>query len=166
MEIDDDGNEIASTEAGPEAKSLPVKKRPARFSQSKKAGGRPRMVTDVNSEEMQNVFKSLKKVSSNPNPFSIAELICNVVTADLHNKIPGEVVTRTQKSIETLNGISEDMIYAGGNVGIDNDMPMGLEADSNIDNNVLQLESKNIIDKIKNKLPEEEILLESNSLGN
>ena len=159
--LDDDGNaiqEIVKRKPGrpplkPEDKvghNQSVKRGP-RFSQHKK-GGRPRVSTDVNSEELGNVFKSLKKVSTNPNPFSIAELICNVVTADLKNLIPGDVVTRTQKSIEILNDISEDMIYTGGGVGVGDDLPEGLD-----DINVKQIESKDVTDKIINQLPEKEI---------
>lgn len=153
MEIDDNGNEIIKRGPG---------RPPGKQSKTKRVdvtgkSGPVRKKTDINSVEMANVFKSLKKVSTNPNPFSIAELICNVVTADLKNQIPGDVVARTQKSIEILNDISEDMIYTGGGVGIDDNLPGSL--DSLDSTEVKQIESKDVADKIRDGLPEEEINL-------
>ncbi len=104
---------------------------------------------------MKNIFASLKKAGNNPTPYSIAELICNVVIADIRNLIPGDVVTRTQKSIELLNDISEDMIYSGGSIDAGDDLPDALD-----DNKPKQITSAtSITSTIKSELPEEEITL-------
>ena len=148
--LDDDGNEIEKRKPG----------RPPGPQNNKKVNlkgksGPVRLKTDINHEDVKEVFSNLKKVGSNPNPFSIAKLICSVVTADIKNLMPGDVVTRTQKSIEILNDISEDMIYTSGGAGVDDDLPAGLD-----EPDIKQIESKDVTDKIINSLPEEEIQLE------
>lgn len=118
--------------------------------------GATRKKSDINHPAVQKVFKSLKKVGSNPDSQSIAELICNVVDTDIRGLIPGETITRTQKSIDTLQKINEDMVYGGGGEGYDdNTLPKGLDVEE-----VKQAEAKDVtdaVDTIKKALPSPEV---------
>lgn len=120
----------------------------------RKNSGATRRKSDIEHPAVQKVFKSLKKVGSNPDSNNIAELICNVVDTDIRNLIPGDVILRTQNSITTLQKINEDMVYSGGGVGYnDDDLPTGLDTKE-----IKQIEAKDVTDDIKKTLPTPEII--------
>ncbi len=134
------------------------KKKPGRppMGGIRKNSGTTRKKTDIEHPAVQKVFKSLKKVASNPDSQSIAELICNVMDTDIRGLIPGETIIRTQNSINTLQKINEDMVYSGGGIGLDDNLPSGLDIEE-----AKQIESKNVAsmtDSIKKALPIPEIV--------
>ncbi len=119
-----------------------------------KSGGPTRKKADINHPAVQKVFISLKKVGNNPDSNNIAELICNVVDTDIRNLIPGDVILRTQNSINTLQKINEDMVYGNGEMNFGDDkIPSELDT-----KDIKQIESKDITDDIRKELPAPEIV--------
>lgn len=129
------------------------KRKPGRPSLKVKSGP-TRKKADINHPAVQKVFRSLKKVGNSPDSNNIAELICNVVDTDIRNLIPGDVILRTQNSINTLQKINEDMVYSGGGMEFDDeDLPTGLDTKE-----IKQIEVKDVTDNIKKILPAPEIV--------
>lgn len=124
---------------------------------ARKNSGTTRRKSDIEHPAVQKVFRSLKKVGNNPDSNNIAELICNVVDTDIRNLIPGDVILRTQNSINTLQKINEDMVYSGGGMGFDDEkLPIGLDGEE-----IKQIEAKDVTeatDNIKKALPSPEIV--------
>ncbi len=145
-------NNIPTTPLTPAQKKALTRKK----ANVKDKSGPTRKKTDVNHPAMLEVFSSLSKVAKNLDSQNIAGLICKVVTADMKNLIPGDIVIRTQKSIDTLQKINEDMVYGNGGMFLNDNVPDALNVEGedlaqldNVDNN-----ASNPIDKIKAVLPE------------
>lgn len=129
------------------------KRKPGRPSTKVKSGP-TRKKTDINHPAVQKVFRSLKKVGNSPDSNNIAELICNVVDTDIRNLIPGDVILRTQNSINTLQKINEDMVYSDGGMNFGDDgLPSGLDTKE-----IKQIEIKDVTDDIKKILPAPKIV--------
>lgn len=126
--------------------------RPPKIGGARANSGATRKRSDINHPAVQKVFRSLKKVGSNPDSQSISELICNVMDTDIRGLIPGETIVRTQKSIDTLQKINEDMVYGGGGIGLDDDLPTGLDV---VEPKLINV--KDVTDAIKKELPAPEI---------
>ncbi len=76
---------------------------------------RPRKHTALHTAEVKRVLRDLNRLSSDPGPGSLIELICSIMAADMKNQIPADLVSRAYKFIslvykkfdtETLAGIA------------------------------------------------------------
>ena len=99
-------------------------------------GGRPRKTTAINSDEVQQVLKDIKNISTNPNPDNVAKLTCSILEADLKNLIPSDTVERSKKFISLLYKTCDSQAFdgfgltgfIGGNVPSSLDKPKDVNA--------------------------------------
>ncbi len=102
-------------------------------------GGRPRKTTAIHSDEVQQVLRDIKNISTNPNPSNVAKLTCSIMEADLMNLIPSDTVERSKKFLSLLYKTCDSQAFDGFSLMglIRGNVPSSLDEPKDVNGQVL-----------------------------